>query len=158
MTFSSTAPAHPHATRVALYPVLFFIVPLAIWYKHLASNNMLSFIEHFHSRKRDSTPCRASPSVHPPLRPCIRNNSYRCFCLFLWDFKLCMNDYRCSVLPLPYRPRPMAFVKLVHTEKLIFVPHLHNHDTFQSWTRDSTPCRVGPSFCRSLRLSVTIGE
>ena len=31
MTFSSTAPAHPHATRAAVYPALFQLE----YYKHL---------------------------------------------------------------------------------------------------------------------------
>ena len=30
MTFSSTAPAHPHATGVAMYPALFFIPIISV--------------------------------------------------------------------------------------------------------------------------------
>ena len=39
MTFSSTAPAHPHATRAAVYPAFFqleYYKHLNIWIRYLA--------------------------------------------------------------------------------------------------------------------------
>ena len=44
MTFSSTAPAHPHATRVAVYPALFLRDDaLKINYKNVQKTNAYNF-------------------------------------------------------------------------------------------------------------------
>ena len=51
MTFSSTAPAHPHATREAVYPALFF--PLILSFLNMSSSHYFCSFKDYASILRE---------------------------------------------------------------------------------------------------------